>query len=66
MVYEQETELKLRKKRAGLTDRDLANAAGISPAMIRHKMNGFALLTVHERQLIISVIEMAESKNRNK
>jgi hypothetical protein len=59
-VYKKQTDIIKRKKKLGLTNRDIGNAIGIPPGTISGKLAGFSPLRFRERQAINRFFEMYE------
>jgi transcriptional regulator with XRE-family HTH domain len=64
-AWEKDKELCDRKTRAGLTNRDLANATGMPPSTVSSKLCGFAPMSYAERCAIIEAIERAEKQHND-
>lgn len=67
MLYEKQIDLIEAKNRAGLTNRELANALGCSPGTVSAKLGGFCTLTTQERLLVEKVCrEAIEEREKEK
>ena len=65
MLYEKQTELLERKKRLGLTHRDLANVLQMPPSTIANKLSGFIPLSPGERRRLELAMDEAEQQQRD-
>ena len=64
MLYQKQADLIALKNQAGLTNRELAAALGISPGAVGCKLTGFIVLTSEERKIIERVCNDVINANR--
>jgi cyanate lyase len=64
MLYQKQTDLIELKVKAGLTNRELAAALGLSPGAVGCKLTGFIALTSEERKIIEGVCNDAIKAHR--
>ena len=60
MLFQRQAELIERKRRLGWTNREVANALGVSPAVASAKLNGFCVFTAEDRRILTTAFIGAE------